>query len=417
MLKENITSIKKCRLCNCEQLESIIDFGSVALGNNLQPTLNLSKNVESFTLRVNRCKKCNHFQLGDSVSPELLYATNYTYLSGIGKSFVKHIDNYASWVIAKTKIKKNDFVVDVGSNDGTCLKAFKKNGFKVCGIDPAKIAANIANNVGIYTINDFFSKKVIKIIIEKFGKADFITSQNVLAHIENPREIFENIYSLLKDNAYFAFEVGYFRKVVELNCFDTIYHEHLDYHHAYPLSIFLTSIGFEIVDLSINDIQGGSLRVLLKKSHDPKVSKQAQRFIEEEKKSLLYDALFIKNWSAIIEDNMKSLRKIIRKNVSEGKLTIAYGAPTKIVLLLKMAQLNSNDIKFIIEDNDEKVGKFLPNTGIQIKSINDLTKDFKGDILIAAWNFSNDIIKKLKGHFNNEIKIIIPIPKMKVIKI
>ena len=90
----NYKIINKCRLCGSEQLSKIIDFNCSPLGNNLQKTNKLAKNATSFDLVVMNCIDCNHFQLNSAVSPELLYATNYTYLSGVGLSFVNHIKDY-----------------------------------------------------------------------------------------------------------------------------------------------------------------------------------------------------------------------------------------------------------------------------------------------------------------------------------
>ena len=93
-----------------------------------------------------------------------------------------------------------------------------------------------------------------------------VTSHNVLAHIDKNNEVFENIYDLLKFDGYFCFEVGYFLHVLNKNLFDTIYHEHLDYHHAIPLTKFLIKKKFSILNISTNKIQGGSLRILCKRN-------------------------------------------------------------------------------------------------------------------------------------------------------
>ena len=103
-------------------------------------------------------------------------------------------------------------------------------------------------------------------VLKKFGKPFLITSQNALAHIDDLKGVFERVYKLLEDDGYFVFEVGYFLSVLENNLFDTIYHEHLDYHHALPLVKFLRGLGFQVLSLTKVNTQGGSLRVLLKKS-------------------------------------------------------------------------------------------------------------------------------------------------------
>jgi len=194
-----VTKILQCRLCASERLLPYIDFGAVPLGNNLQPTRELARQADSYPLDVFRCEACGHFQLGHSVDPRVLYATNYTYLSGVGSSFVKHFAEYAAWAKSTCDLKPGALVVDVGSNDGTCLKMFKSLGCKVCGVDPAQLAANIANSNGIETINAFFDSSAVAEIKQRHGPADFITSHNVLAHVEDLARVFRDVKSLLKD--------------------------------------------------------------------------------------------------------------------------------------------------------------------------------------------------------------------------
>ena len=210
-----VKKINSCRLCASKSLIKLIDFGKVPLGNNLQKSSLKAKKATKYKLQVFRCSACAHFQLGHAVSAELLFATNYTYLSGIGLSFVKHIKKYVRWLEIHCNLRKKSFILDIGSNDGSCLNEFKLHGHKICGIDPAKIPSKIANESGIYTINNFFNKSTSVKIINKFGKADLITSQNVLAHVSDLSLTFKNVKLTLKDNGFFCFEVGYFVNVLE----------------------------------------------------------------------------------------------------------------------------------------------------------------------------------------------------------
>jgi SAM-dependent methyltransferase len=406
--------INHCRLCKSKEFNSVIDFGKVPLGNNLSHLKNYSLELEIFRLCLVRCKSCKHFQLDYEVSPDKLYATNYTYLSGVAKSFAEHFDSYSNWIIKRCNLNKNNLVLDVGSNDGTCLSSFKKKKIKVLGIDPAKLPAKIANKNGIKTINKFFNKKTSNEIKKKYGNIDFITSHNVLAHIGNITEVFENIFSLLKYDGYFCFEVGYFLKVLENNYFDTIYHEHLDYHHASPLVKYLNKLGFSIVNINTNKIQGGSLRILCKKNKDIKIYSQPLKFLLKEKNSLINDKIFINKWPNEINNNMTQFSNIIRKYLKEGKNVIGYGAPTKATLILKMSNIRHNSLSNIIEDNDLKVGKYMPKTDIKIIKYSKSRINNADVIIIFAWNFFSDIIKKLKkDNISNKI-IIVPLPKVKI---
>ena len=112
--------IKKCRLCRSNLLVKIVNFGQVSLGNDLRSSKRSSMSTKKYPLNLVRCKSCSHFQLNFSVSPKKLYATNYTYLSGVAQSFVDHFKNYANWINKRCKLEKNSLILDVGSNDGSC---------------------------------------------------------------------------------------------------------------------------------------------------------------------------------------------------------------------------------------------------------------------------------------------------------
>ena len=410
--------INSCRLCNSKQLNKIIDFGKIALGNNLQKKKYNALNAKKFNLCLNNCKKCNHFQLSNSVSPKILYQTNYTYLTGVSNTFNKHFLNYSSWLEKKINNKKRKkSILDVGSNDGTCLCYFKEKGYYVIGVDPAQTPAKIANNKGIQTINNFFNKKTSKEIVKQHGRFDVITSHNVLAHIENIEETFLSIYDSLKSNGHFCFEIGYFHDVLKKNLFDTIYHEHLDYHHANPLCSFLNRIGFSVKNLSTNSIQGGSLRVLCKKEKKVQNSKQVDIFRSKEKNSILFNRKYLRSWEVIIKNKMKIYGDAV-KSFSRDKFTkIGYGSPTKVVLLMKLSGLDSKDINYIIEDNKLKINRFLPTTGVKINKFTSQKMNKTLVISVFAWNFYEEIVNKLKRTLPLNSIIICPLPNFKIIKL
>ena len=408
--------IKECRLCNEKQLTEVANFGNVPLGNNLVDSPEYSRKAKTYPLGINRCLSCGHFQLSFSVDPKELYATNYTYLSSIGHSFSIHQSRYVEWLDYETKALTNRFVFEIGSNDGSLLKKFRMKGFKVCGVDPASIASEKANNHGIKTFNEFYSSTTNNKILQVYKRPDLVVSQNVLAHIDNLLEVFENVYELLDFGGFFSFEIGYFLSVFEDNLFDTIYHEHLDYHHANPLVNVLNRIGFSVTSLSKHSVQGGSLRVLCVKRKECINSRLVHQFIKDELHSSIYDDYLIKNWMKRIILNLEDTKKIIVDAHKQGKKIIGYGSPTKAVLLAKLLELDKTIIPYTLEDNDLKVGKFLPLTSIEIKS-SDLIKSDKDVkyILIFAWNFSEDIISKIRSKQISNVKAIIPLPELKII--
>lgn len=411
-----VRTITSCRLCDVGDLHPIVDFGNVPLGNNLQETARAARAASQYPLVLNRCGECGHFQLGHAVAPEILYATNYTYLSGIGSSFVRHFDAYAQWVGEICDLPETPVIVDVGSNDGTCLKHFKARGFTVCGVDPAEMPAGIANAAGIDTLNTFFDDEAVATIKARYGPADMVTSHNVLAHVDNLAATFGAIRDVLKPGGYFCFEVGYFREVLSNNCFDTIYHEHLDYHHAAPLVRHLTALGFSIESLTVNAIQGGSIRLLCRNTGAGGVSAQAADFLASERESVINDDAFLNGWRDGVRELMAQFKAMLRVHAAHGAVVAAYGAPTKATLLMKVAGVTGDEVAYVVEDNALKAGRFLPGSAVPILPTAQLKVQEPDVLVIFAWNFAEDIIGKVAGSFSKPVEVIIPLPRLRIVK-
>lgn len=407
-----------CRICGYKNLKKKVDFGKVPLGNNLQEFKKAAHRAKLYELALLNCPKCDHVQLSNKVNKKELYQNNYTYLSSTGLEFKNHLSNYCDEIVKITKLKKNSLVIDVGSNDGTCLSFFKKKNYKILGVDPAHIPAQIAIKSGIKTIESFFNRKVVNHIKENYGKADLITSHNVLAHVESLEEIFLNIFDCLKDNGYFCFEVGYFIEVLKKQLFDTIYHEHIDYHKASPLVYLLSKIGFSIISIKKNKIQGGSLRILCKKKNNIKIYSQPTIFMHNEKKFLINKDYNLKNWTTIIERKMSTVLEKFNlfAKYKEFKI-IGYGAPTKSTLMIKISKINFKKIEYIVEDNLQKIDRYIPKYGIPIKRVNRNNINSANLIFIFAWNFQHDIIKNLKEIYNYNGFVLIPLPNVRLIKL
>ena len=81
-----------------------------------------------------------------------------------------------------------------------------------------------------------------------------------------------------------------------------------------------------------------------------------------------------------------------------------------------MAKLNSDKILFIVEDNFLKINKFLPGNGIQIKDTKSIKLNTPDLIILLAWNFADDLLKKLKK-LKIKSTVIIPLPSLKIIKL
>ena len=180
---------KNCRLCNSKRLVKFLKLNPTPPGNHFVVKRELNKRQKKYPLELNICKNCFHIQLRHVVRGDILFKSNYSYLSGTSREFVNHLRNFSNNVIKKFSIKKNDLVVDIGSNDGTALSQFKEKSIKCLGIDPAVKPVRIAKKNGIDSICSFFTYELSNKIKRKYGKAKLIMSHNTLAHIDDLNEI------------------------------------------------------------------------------------------------------------------------------------------------------------------------------------------------------------------------------------
>ena len=417
MQKKDCITIKYCRLCNSRKLKKVFDLGKTPLANSYSYEKK-SKKLKRYPLNLNLCDSCGHLQLGHSIKPEKMFR-NYLYKTNTSKKNFLHFKNYAKEV-SKFFKKKKIKILDIASNDGTFLGFFNKRKFIRLGIDPAKNLKKLANRKGIKQIDNFFTKKISNDIKKKYGQFDIITANHVCAHVENLNDFFSGVQNLLTHNGVFIFEVSYRKCVLQKNTFDTIYHEHLDYHALFPISKFIKKFKLKLINFKITDAQGGSLRVYVSKNSKFKYQKKIDKqLLIERKKFKLFNINTYKKFEKEINKCKKKINIILKEFNKKNYRIAGYGAAAKTTTLLNYFELSEkNNIKFIFDDNNLKHGLCLPGTSIKILSPNFLNSKEIDILIIFAWNYSDVIIKNIRkkiSFIKRGGKFLVPFPKPKII--
>jgi SAM-dependent methyltransferase len=404
-----------CRICASENLKKFLSLGNTPLANSFLEKEELDKKEKTFPLELCFCDECKLVQLSFVVPPELMFK-NYVYVSSTTKTFHKHFFQMAEYISKKFKLDNKSLVVDMGSNDGLLLKAFKKMEMQVMGVEPAANIAKIAERDGIETINDFFNENAVNQIIERKGYANMITANNVFAHINDIREVIKNVKILLKDSGIFVIEVQYLVDTIEKMTFDNIYHEHLSYFTLTSLINFFKRHEMEIFDVQRVDTHGGSLRVFVKiVGSNFAVEKAVNGLLEHEKKLGVENLELYKSFADKVYRTKETLISHIREIKSRKKSIFGYGAPAKGNTLLNFCLIGTDCIDCIIEDNPLKIGLFTPGMHIPVASSKILDEKRPDYILILAWNFAEEILIKTKKYANQGVKFIIPLPTLRIV--
>lgn len=417
MMNENYYRRENCRLCNHKGLEDVINLTPTPVGNNFLSKNQLNKLETYYPLIVRFCKNCAHIQLADVVNPKILYQDDYKYVSGTSPVFVEHFRQYSKDVLSEYNIPAKSLIADIGSNDGTCLKFFKREGFRVLGIDPANEIAAKATAQGIPTVADFFSESLGKKLLKEHGPAYLITSHNACAHVDDLNGIMRGIQNWLADDGLFIFEVGYVLDVYKNTWFDTIYHEHLDYHSVKPLVPFFEGLDMELLSVKRVSPQGGSIRVHVQKKCGPRhFDSSVPKLIDLEERLGLDRPETFHAFEKKINVVKREILDLMRALKEKGKSIAGYGAPTKSTTLLTHFGMGKDILDFIVDDNPLKQGKFSPGFHIPIMDSEELYKRMPDYLVVLAWNFAESIMEKHREYKNRGGKFILPMPKANIVK-
>jgi hypothetical protein len=404
-----------CRLCGSTALSLVLQLEPTPLANALVPRSQLGEPQPVFPLDVFLCDDCKHLQLLDVIDRRVLYE-HYVYVSGTSPVFVEHFRQYADSLLARYASEQGILAVDIGSNDGTLLSFFKQAGCRVLGVDPALEIAADANSRGIPTIVDFFSPKLATQIVEKHGTASIVTANNLFAHLDDISAFLEGIRTLIGRDGVFAFEVSYLGDVIEKALFDTIYHEHLDYHSVAPLVRLFEAHGLELIDASRIDTHGGSLRAIVQTAGGGRqIAPSVKELVEEEDRIGLNRADTYVAFASRIDNIGQELRSLLKRIKLDGKSIAGYGAPAKATTLMYHFGIGPDVVDYIVDDSPWKQSLYSPGLHIPIVPSSFIGETKPDYILILAWNFASSIIQRNSAFQATGGRFIIPLPDVQLV--
>lgn len=379
----------KCRSSESVNIKPVLSLGLSPLANNL---LNSKNDIEElYPLEITFCPDSYNCQLSYIVPANKMF-DNYLYVSSTTKTFRNHFEKAADEYITRYKLNSSSFVVDIGSNDGIALKPLKEKGIKTVGVEPAKNIADLANKNGITTINDYFNKNVVEKIIKDHGKADIITASNVFAHSDKLKQIAMNAFDLLKQDGTFIIEVQYLLDTIKDLTFDNIYHEHVNYWCVTSLNLFFKNLGLTISDVEHINTHGGSIRVYIRNKADY-VKKSVDDFLRTEEEFGLKKYETYIEFAKRVEQAKQNVISNIRMIKNRGYTLAGYGSPAKATTALNYYGISTDEIDYIIEDNDLKHNKFVPGVKIPIVSKDKIKENPPHLVIVMAWNFVEEIKK------------------------
>lgn len=392
-------NITRCRICGNSNLKSILDLNNQPTANQL--TKKFSQKEITVPLKLIFCDKCKTTQLSSTVNSKYLFS-KYVWVTGTSNVAKQYCEKFVKKTEKKFKGIKS--VLEIASNDGTLLKEYKKRGFNILGVDPAKNIAHKANQENIKTIPGFFNLNLSKKIKKNFGIPNLIIARNVIPHVEHIHSILKGIKNLIIKDGIVAIEFHYLYEIIKGLQYDSIYHEHLYYFSLKSISNLFKRYGLFEFDYDKSPISGGSI-VLYFSSKIKKKSVKLVKLEEFEKNSKLNNFQTLKAFGKKCESHRDDLSKLV--NNLSGEL-YGYGASARSSTLLNFAKIDYQNVKFIMDKNKLKNGFYTPGTKIRIVKFGKNILPKNSYIIVLAWNFKREIINQFSKKKN--YKFIIPLP-------
>ena len=388
---------KDCRACGSLNIECFLDFGFMPLAGGFLKNKNSEDNL--YDLKINFCHDCSLIQISNVVDPDIMFQ-DYSFSSSTVKPLHDHFENYAQWLVSKTKGLK---YFEFGCNDGILLDKLEKLNMFSVGIDPSINITDIAKSKNLNVITGYFGESSVNEIVKNHGKFDVVSGSNVFAHNNDPGDILNSANIILNDDGFISLEVMYAYDLLSKFQWDTLYHEHLTFYSLHSIKRLLNMFGFYLIDAERIPMHGGSLRILASKNKNLTPNKSVDKLLKLENEIQLNTFATWKVFGLNAKKKI-SIVKTIYNDLSVNNNIWAYGAAGKSTLWVNACEMNY--LNGVIDASPLRAGKFMPGTKTEIFFPEKLKSEKVDIIFITAWNYRDNIVKNepwFKGQWSTPL--------------
>jgi hypothetical protein len=370
-----------------------------------------------YPLHVFVCDRCFLVQLDEYVAPDTIFSAEYPYFSSYSSSWVAHARDYAAHMKADYGVGRESFVVEIASNDGYLLQHFVEDGVRCLGVEPSAGVAHAAVAKGVPTVVRFFGTETAEHLVAEHGKADLVIGNNVLAHVPKLNDFVSGLRVMLADDGVITLEFPHLLRLMQLNQFDTIYHEHFSYFSFRVVDRLFAHHGLVIIDVAELPTHGGSLRIYAahrdgRREH----SKRVLDLLERERLAGVETLEFYAGFETKVRETKWKLLEFMIEARRRGKSIVGYGAPGKGNTLLNYCGVRQDLLEYTVDRNPHKQGTYTPGTRIPILDPAQIEKTRPDYILILPWNLKDEIVASMSYVRQWGARFVVPIPEVEVLE-
>lgn len=404
------THRKACRFCNSRAITHTLRYTFTPPCTSFITPQGGTDVAELIPLIMSVCEKCKLVQMLDVVDPSVLY-TRYPHANFTTPDLVSHFDNYAQEAVSRGHVQPGDLVVDIGCGDGTLLRAFRKLGMTVVGVDPSQHAITQAKADGITIYGELFTPATAGRIAAEHGRAALITANFTFGSVDNSYALVAGVRHMLKQNGLFYVEEPYLADVLSQNLFDVIHHERLSFVTATSFEPFLRGTRMHLVDARRNRFRSGSVTYVVQRSDGPHVvSSSLDSFCRDEQASAIHGVDTHAAFAARVEELKSGIKKLVSDLKADGKKIAGYGASARTVTFLHECGWQADMLDFIVDDDPYKHGLVMPGTSVKVVSPDSLLREKPDVTVMFAYNYADHILKSHEEYRAAGGRFIVPFP-------
>ncbi len=403
--------VECCQVCGHAPLENVLSLGYMPPVNQMVPIGQVPRQQPWFPTDLLHCRNCELVQLGLAVDPVIIFPPEYPYTSGMTKLLRDNFAELYAECSAMLKLKADDLVIDIGSNDGTLLSNFKNGGHRVLGIEPTDVG-HIANSRGIPTLQRYFGPETAREVHKQHGAARVVTAANCFAHIEDVHAIVDGIVGLLGPDGVFISESHYLIGLLDKLQYDTIYHEHLRYYSLTSLKHLLEMHDLEVFHARPIPTHGGSIRVYAARRGTQKVQPSAAAMLAAEPRGEAMAQRLAVFRREVVLSKLR-LHSLLREIKEKGGRIAGISAPSRASTLVNYVGLDEGIIDYVCEiAGSLKIGKYMPGTQIPVVDESKLFENQPDCAVIFSWHIADELAPKLKAKgFRGRLVTPLPAPR------
>lgn len=387
---------QRCRSCGAAHLTRWLDLGSAPFSNRYLDATSLHGGEVWWPLALVCCTSCGWVQTEVAPPREALFDAAYSYQSGCARTWVQHSERAAADLTRRYGLRAGSAVGEVASNDGTWLAAFAAAGMRCVGVEPCTLPAAAARTRGLQVVDAFFDEELGRTLATRWGAADLIGANNVLAHVPDPMDFARGLAAWLSPGGVAVLEFPHLARLVEAGAFDTVYHEHYSYLSLRATRALLERAGLVVIDAEEIETHGGSLRVHAARTDGVNriVAPEVAR-IEHDERAFDPVASAPGAFQERANGIARTLVRALHDAAARGERVAAYGAAAKGNTLFNFAGVRSSAIEFTVDRNPLKVGQWLPGSRIPILPESALQERRPDIVLLVPWNLTAELREQL----------------------